>query len=484
MKRLGRILTLGLEKKRAWQLPIIAGLLALFGLGVRWWYNSRAARTLSLVKLVEIGDIDGVRYVCKWDRGQVNKEGEIPQVRVFNGEVEKELYTQKLFPLCLAAHKGHTEVAKILLTAGAEVNAKNEYDFTPLDWAATGGHSEVAKLLIKAGAEVSTRTEGGCTTPLHWAARKGHLEMCKTLIDAGFDVNDIDGLPDRTALHWALCGKRRRIALDLCELLINSGADVNASDDAGSTPLHCAARFKLDESASEIDGDAAAVGLAICRLLIAAGANVAVSNADGYSPLYMAVIEERPAICKLLIDSGAVVNPRVQEERAPFHMAAHLGNLEICRTLLDAGAELNLRKNGITPLHNVIHPWTIKLLIEAGANVNARVKSGWWAHPTGNTPLHSILQTHTRINWSGTKADKMAGVFNDMVGPLVNAGADLNAQNKAGDTPLDIIVKKLSAYDDNSRQQKSKVIDVLRKHGAKTGAELDAEAKQGKAEKK
>ncbi len=42
MNRLRKILTLGLEKKRAWQLPIIATLLALFGLGVRWWFNSRA----------------------------------------------------------------------------------------------------------------------------------------------------------------------------------------------------------------------------------------------------------------------------------------------------------------------------------------------------------------------------------------------------------------------------------------------------------
>ncbi len=39
MKRLEKILTLGLEKKRAWQLPIIAGLLVLFGLGVWWWAN-------------------------------------------------------------------------------------------------------------------------------------------------------------------------------------------------------------------------------------------------------------------------------------------------------------------------------------------------------------------------------------------------------------------------------------------------------------
>ncbi len=39
MNRLGKILTLGLAKKRAWELPVIAVLLALFGLGVRWWFN-------------------------------------------------------------------------------------------------------------------------------------------------------------------------------------------------------------------------------------------------------------------------------------------------------------------------------------------------------------------------------------------------------------------------------------------------------------
>ena len=73
MNRLGKILTLGWEKRRAWQLPLIAGLLVLFGLGVRWWYNSRAARTLDLVKLVEIGDIEGVRWILRWDRKQVRR---------------------------------------------------------------------------------------------------------------------------------------------------------------------------------------------------------------------------------------------------------------------------------------------------------------------------------------------------------------------------------------------------------------------------
>ncbi len=56
MNRLRKILTLGLAKKRAWQLPLIAGLLFVFGLGVRWWYNSRAAQGIRLLDMVDIND--------------------------------------------------------------------------------------------------------------------------------------------------------------------------------------------------------------------------------------------------------------------------------------------------------------------------------------------------------------------------------------------------------------------------------------------
>ncbi len=39
----------------------------VFGLGVRWWYNSRAVQGIRLLDMVDINDIEGVRYVCKWD---------------------------------------------------------------------------------------------------------------------------------------------------------------------------------------------------------------------------------------------------------------------------------------------------------------------------------------------------------------------------------------------------------------------------------
>ncbi len=72
MNRLGKILTLGLEKKRAWQLPIIAALLVLFGLGVRWWYNWVAVRGIRLLDMVDINDIEdrleklAIVYVWPW----------------------------------------------------------------------------------------------------------------------------------------------------------------------------------------------------------------------------------------------------------------------------------------------------------------------------------------------------------------------------------------------------------------------------------
>ena len=92
MNRLLKILTLGLERKRAWQLPLLAGLLLLFGLGVRWWYNSRAAQGIRLLAMVDINDIEGVRWIMRWDRKQVNKEGEVSNAH----RGDKKLYTKKL----------------------------------------------------------------------------------------------------------------------------------------------------------------------------------------------------------------------------------------------------------------------------------------------------------------------------------------------------------------------------------------------------
>ena len=65
MNRLGKILTLGLKKKQAWQLPIIAALLVLFAPSLRWYHDHVATRTFGLISLVETGDQEGVKWRLK-----------------------------------------------------------------------------------------------------------------------------------------------------------------------------------------------------------------------------------------------------------------------------------------------------------------------------------------------------------------------------------------------------------------------------------
>ncbi|HEY6013731.1 MAG TPA: ankyrin repeat domain-containing protein, partial [Candidatus Limnocylindrales bacterium] len=70
--------------------------------------------------------------------------------------------------LHLAAYFGKAEVARILLQAGAGVNAvaDNEMRVQPLHSTAAGRHLEVCRLLLAAGADVNARQAGGFT-PLH-----------------------------------------------------------------------------------------------------------------------------------------------------------------------------------------------------------------------------------------------------------------------------------------------------------------------------
>ena len=73
--------------------------------------------------------------------------------------------------------------AQVALAAGAEVNARNQWQQTPLHLAADTGHTDLARLLIEKGAEVNAKDDEQ-QMPLHWAANNGYTEIVKLLEDA------------------------------------------------------------------------------------------------------------------------------------------------------------------------------------------------------------------------------------------------------------------------------------------------------------
>jgi ankyrin repeat protein len=105
--------------------------------------------------------------------------------------------------LHLAAFFGKTEVARRLVQAGADVHvySANDFHVQPLHSAAAGRHVEICRLLIAAGAGVNATQRHGFT-PLHSAAQNGDVELVELLLSAGADpslANDDGATPADTA---------------------------------------------------------------------------------------------------------------------------------------------------------------------------------------------------------------------------------------------------------------------------------------------
>lgn len=137
-----------------------------------------------------------------------------------------------------AVMRGDTVAVRFLLRQGADVNAAQADGMTALHWAATRGESNVAKMLVSAGARLEALTRNGNYTPLHLAARAGRAETVRALLASGADVKAITSTGGATALHFAAAdGDPATVTA-----LLDKGATVDARETAWSqTPLMWAA---------------------------------------------------------------------------------------------------------------------------------------------------------------------------------------------------------------------------------------------------
>eukprot|EP00752_Nemacystus_decipiens_P012341 g10941.t1 len=317
-------------------------------------------------------------------------------------------------PLEHALAEADKSLALTLLKAGADGGAGWEGcgGRTLLGAAAEGGNHELVSAVLGAGGleELDTVCCREKMTPLHHAIAGGHTEAARMLMVAGANVGLVDGR-DRSALHYAVKGGH----LQLAENAILAGAGVNGTDIDGNTPLHLAAAH--DDQAFVVT-------------LLRRGASVSATNGKGKHPLHVAVEYGHIAVADALLKAGADPDEFGKGDRSPLILARC--NLEMTTTLLKHGADVKASgRKRQTALHGVgAHGSAdvIEALVEAGADVAARTGRVTLKHHgefRQLTPLHAAAGYR---NTGGLSA-------------LLRGGADVNAVDSNGHTPLHILSK-------------------------------------------
>jgi len=372
--------------------------------------------------------------------------------------------------LMKASRDGNLDAVKVLLEHGAEVNVKENFrGQTAVMWASAEGHADIVQLLASHGADLNLRSydrdptlpkmeagtpnapiaRGGLTALL-FAARQGEIETAKALLDAKADINAVDS-DGNNALTLSILNTH----YDLAKLLIDRGADPNIASKNGRTALYSAVEMHdMDWSPrpahKEVDKT---TSMEIVHLLLDHKANV---NAQLTAP---APIEKHAQ------DMG---DKSLGAGTTPFTRAARSADAELMHLLLDKGADPKLvgKDNQTALIVAAGVNYTdhikgteaealeaVKICVSLGLDVNA-------ATDKGETALHGAAKRG---------ADSIAKY-------LVEKGANVNARNKRGFTPLDLAMGK-SGYNGAPGPVHEASAAIIRQAGGEPGQEIKETAK-------
>ena len=259
------------------------------------------------------------------------------------------------------------EMAKLLLAKGADINSEI---YPVLNSAINQERKNLCEFLIQRGADVNAKDKWGQTS-LYLAIRNDDSDIMNILIanDADVDIKHTRRGMEETALHYAaITGKTEAV-----KLLLEAGANINAKNDRGQTALHVALDIR--------DYGYRKYGLSkdTIELLLARGTDVNLKDKAGRTPLHLAVESAGADIVKLLLDKGARFNEKDDESGfTALHHAARFGNKDAAEVLIAKGADINAEdKQGYTPLYVAVnHNYKVaELLINKGADSAIRTEA-------------------------------------------------------------------------------------------------------------
>ena len=261
--------------------------------------------------------------------------------------------------------------------------------------------------------------------------REGDRDALVAAIDADPSVIRSTGRQGETLLHLST-----RDA-SLVELLLARDADPGATDAAGRTPLHWAARYD---------------DLRAIELLLDAGADPSAVDNRGRTALHDAAGAGNVGAAQVLSTASGVIDPKDRSGLTPLQIAARKGKANAVDLLAGLGADVNARDSfGWTACHHAATGgWarTITVLAEAGAEIDTSDLDGTRAtHLAARAGMPTALQAIGKLGGDLLSANNLgatplheAAQAGDagIVEQLVRAGASLESQNIAGKTPNEI----------------------------------------------
>ncbi|KAM7214504.1 ankyrin [Rhypophila decipiens] len=331
----------------------------------------------------------------------------------------------------------------------------DSHGWTGLHWATSTGHEDVVKILLDAGAKMEAVDQGGWT-PLFWAALKGHAPIVRLLLDQGADPFRTDN-SGMTPFHWSVLSGAKQVAI----LLLDHGKKFKAKTQAIMPPKAISvAQAKLLQGSTELaprKGDVEGFSQLAASFILyrwkgyhEAGLNfrdfdnvwdqakVVLSKGEGLMWNNMAATSRVDAVrCQLL--TNAILCEDIQMHRhgkdlardvvtrygaTYVHVAAYSGSAEIMRVLIDRGLPLDVvDERGMTPLHYACRTGTfqvVDMILGAGVKVDARLDK------SGLTPLMVLMQ------FGAWRTCNNPGETIRIMQALVSHGASVRANGASG----------------------------------------------------
>lgn len=322
-----------------------------------------------------------------------------------------------------------SEVAYLLIQAGADLNISNRHGSSPLLEAAAARNEILFKHLLESGAYINVKTKSG-TTPLLLAVKNFSSSVVKICLEKDANVNDQNKFGHTPLIQAILEGKYG--ILDKVIMLTDAGAAVNIQQRDGNTAIMLAAlknqptviNHLLDITPTvdiNLANNNGTTLLAIaakqydCELvtrILNLDANVHYADIAGYTPLLRAALSGNEDVISILISRGANPNAQSKTGWTALMHATDLRNLASIQ-LLAVRSNVNIRNDdGKSALFFATYcPKLMTLLIEEGADVNIRDKysrtvadsiaSNHTLNPRVKAAIMNILNSHLQIVKNG-----------------------------------------------------------------------------------